>query len=201
MMSGEREHELVELVSPDGEAIGSSTVVAAHTDGGLLHRAFSVLLFDDRGRTLLQRRSAAKTRFPLRWANACCGHPAPGEGVGEAAARRLADELGVRGVGLTDVGVFTYAAADPATGRMEREYDHVLVARVRPDLPTTPDPTEVAALRLVPTPDLLTEVSTASAGNPDEHAPWLLGVLRVALASAVLADGPPSRSAPPYRTD
>ena len=47
------------------------------------------------GRTLLQQRAAAKTRFPLRWANACCGHPAPGEAVTVAAARRLGEELGV----------------------------------------------------------------------------------------------------------
>ena len=51
----------------------------------MLHRAFSVLLFDDDGRTLLQQRAAVKSRFPSRWANTCCGHPGPGEPVVEAA--------------------------------------------------------------------------------------------------------------------
>ena len=94
-----REETPVELVDADGTAMGEATVAVAHTAPGLLHRAFSVLLFDPDGRLLLQQRAAGKTRFPLRWANACCGHPAPGEPVAEAAARRLGDELGDRGRG------------------------------------------------------------------------------------------------------
>jgi isopentenyl-diphosphate Delta-isomerase len=175
------DRSLVELVSPEGRTIGSSTVEAAHEGDGLLHRAFSVLLFDADGRTLLQRRSAAKTRFPLRWANTCCGHPAPGESVVGAATRRLAEELGVRGVDLADVGVFTYAAADDATGRIEREYDHVLVGRVRADLATVPDPTEVASVRWVAPSAVLDDLTETGSA---EYAPWLPGVLRVALAAA-----------------
>jgi isopentenyl-diphosphate Delta-isomerase len=171
----EREHELVELVSAAGTATGSATVSDAHRGDGLLHRAFSVLLFDDRGRTLLQQRSATKTRFPLRWANACCGHPTPGEPVAEAATRRLGEELGVRGIALTDVGVLTYAATDPVTGRTEREYDHVMVGRVPPDLTTAPDPREVADLRWVAVAAVLDDFGSV------DHAPWLAGVLRVAL--------------------
>jgi isopentenyl-diphosphate delta-isomerase len=172
-----REQDLVELVSPTGEPIGQSTVVDAHDGPGLLHRAFSVLLFDDDGRTLLQQRSATKTRFPLRWANACCGHPSPGEPVADAAARRLAEELGVEAVDLADAGVFTYAARDSVTGRTEREYDHVLVGRVRPDMLTVPDPAEVAAVRWIAPSTVL--AAPADAG----YAPWLPGVLRIALQS------------------
>ena len=114
-----RELHLVELVAPDGSPVGATTVVAAHTAPGSLHRAFSVLLFDPAGRTLLQQRSAAKTRFPLRWANSCCGHPAPGQPVATAARIRLADELGVSDVDLTDAGVYVYRAVDPATDRAD----------------------------------------------------------------------------------
>jgi isopentenyl-diphosphate delta-isomerase len=180
-MTDEREQSLVELVSTDGASIGSSTVETAHTGAGLLHRAFSVLLFDAQGRTLLQRRSAAKTRFPLRWANACCGHPAPGEAVVEAATRRLAEELGVGGVDLADVGVLTYAASDPATARIEHEYDHVLVGHVRSDLATSPDPDEVASLVWVDPSAVLGDVTGPRSA---EYAPWLPGVLRIALAAA-----------------
>ena len=67
-----RELELVELVDAAGTATGESTVEAAHTEPGQLHRAFSVLLVEPGGRTLLQRRAATKTRFPARWANSCC---------------------------------------------------------------------------------------------------------------------------------
>jgi isopentenyl-diphosphate delta-isomerase len=179
-MTGQPDRSLVELVSPEGQAIGSSSVEAAHEQPGLLHRAFSVLLFDADGRTLLQRRSASKTRFPLRWANTCCGHPAPGESVVGAATRRLTEELGVRGVDLADVGVHTYAAADEATGRVEREYDHVLVGRVGADLATNPDPAEVASVRWVAPSTVLRDLTDAGSA---EYAPWLSGVLRVALAA------------------
>jgi isopentenyl-diphosphate Delta-isomerase len=72
----DRETHLVELVTDEGVAAGSATVTAAHAGDGQLHRAFSVLIVDDAGRLLLQRRAAVKTRFAGRWGNACCGHPA-----------------------------------------------------------------------------------------------------------------------------
>ncbi|HEY7224293.1 MAG TPA: isopentenyl-diphosphate Delta-isomerase [Micromonosporaceae bacterium] len=173
-MPATRELHLVELVDEAGAAIGSTTVTAAHTAPGQLHRAFSVLLFDPSGRTLLQQRSSAKTRFPLRWANSCCGHPTPGTPVVEAAALRLAEELGVTGVALTDVGVYTYRAADEATGRVEHEYDHVVVGHVSPDLIVLPDPDEVAETRWVP-------AASLDPTGP-EYAPWLSGVLPIALS-------------------
>src|ERR1700740_2044344 len=90
-----REQLLVELVDRAGRAFGTSTVREAHTAPGRLHRAFSVLLYDPAGRMLLQQRAAVKTRFALRWSNACCGHPAPGEDLAAAATTRLAEELGI----------------------------------------------------------------------------------------------------------
>ncbi len=170
-----RELELVELVDSSGTPVGATTVTAAHTAPGQLHRAFSVLLFDAHGRTLLQQRAAVKTRFPLRWANTCCGHPAPGASVVEAATRRLAEELGVTGVSLHDVGVYTYRATDEATARVEHEYDHVLVGHVADDLALAPDPAEVAAARWVP-------AASLEPSGPD-YAPWLSGVLPIALAA------------------
>jgi isopentenyl-diphosphate delta-isomerase len=173
--------DFVELVTPEGVPLGSSTVDSAHDAPGRLHRAFSVLLFDADGRTLLQQRAAVKTRFPSRWANTCCGHPRPGEPVAAAAARRLSEELGVRGVVLTEAGVHTYSADDPATGRVEHEYDHVLVGRVAADVPLAPDPTEVASTRWVPVPGLTELLST----DPGSYAPWLVGVLAVAQRSGL----------------
>jgi isopentenyl-diphosphate delta-isomerase len=171
-----REGDLVELVAQDGTAVGEATVAVAHEAPGLLHRAFSVVLRDPAGRVLLQRRAAVKSRFPLRWANTCCGHPAPGGDLAASAARRLAEELGVTGVELVPVGVHTYAATDPATGRVEREYDHVLVGEVADDLATRPDPAEVAELDWVE-PRRLRERLDA---EPGRYAPWLAGVFAVA---------------------
>lgn len=169
-----REEHLVSLVSEAGEPLGVATVDEAHRAPGSLHRAFSVLLFDGEGRTLLQQRSERKTRFPLRWANTCCGHPAPGEDVRAAAALRLEQELGVRGVELTERGVYLYRAADEATGRVEHEYDHVLVGRWAPDSLLTPDPSEVAGIRWASATSLIDEATGS------EYAPWFAGVLSVA---------------------
>jgi isopentenyl-diphosphate Delta-isomerase len=172
-----RELELVELVDPSGATCGTATVTAAHTAPGQLHRAFSVLLFDHDGQTLLQQRAAAKTRFPLRWANACCGHPAPGISVVAAAEQRLAEELGISGVSLVEVGVYTYRADDPATGRVEHEFDHVVVGRISADQALSPDPAEVAATRWAPAATLV------SLAHEPSYAPWLPGVLPIALAT------------------
>ena len=176
-----REGHLVELVDPDGRPVGACTVAKAHSEPGRLHRAFSVLLFDSKGRTLLQRRSAEKTRFPLRWANACCGHPAPGEALVTAASRRLAEEIGLRSVPLTEIGVYAYRASDPTSGRVEHEYDHVLLGTVGAAPAFEPNPMEVAELRWI-APD---ELRRALAADPDSYAPWLAGVL------AQLPDGAP----------
>ena len=174
-----REAHVVELVDPAGHPTGESTVDDAHRAPGKLHRAFSVLLVDGAGRLLLQRRSAAKTRFPLRWANACCGHPAPGEPVVAAAARRLHEELYATGIALHELGVYAYRADDPDTGRVEHEYDHVLLGRVDTDLTLAPDPAEVDDLRWVEPAALAAEI----AARPHVFAPWLTGVL------ALLPDG------------
>ncbi|GAA2511083.1 isopentenyl-diphosphate Delta-isomerase [Pilimelia columellifera] len=167
----DREHHLVELVDDTGIAVGAATVADAHAAPGRAHRAFSVILRDG-DRVLLQQRAAVKTRFPLRWANACCGHPTPGQTVTDAARDRLIEELGVTGVPLHEVGVYVYRAVDPATGRVEHEHDHVVVGDVAA-LNATPDPAEVAALRWVTLADLRADLER----RPDEYAPWLAGVL------------------------
>jgi isopentenyl-diphosphate delta-isomerase len=174
-----REHMLVELVDAGGVAVGSTTVAEAHAAPGLLHRAFSVLLLDSRGRLLLQQRAEAKTRFPLRWANACCGHPGPAEDLVTQASRRLNEELGLGRIALKPVGVYVYRALDPTTERIEHEYDHVLVGEVNGEAPR-PDPDEVAATRWAD-PD---EVRRAIAGEPSSYAPWLSGVMAVWEAAA-----------------
>jgi isopentenyl-diphosphate Delta-isomerase len=171
----DREGLLVELVDGAGNPIGTGTVAQAHTAPGQLHRAFSVLLYDEGGRTLLQRRAPGKTRFASRWSNACCGHPAPGQDVAAAATDRLAAELGLAAT-LDEVGVFSYRAGDPATGRVEHEWDHVLVGRVRGEVTLAPDPAEVSEYAWV-APHRL---DAALAADPDAYTPWLPGVLRLA---------------------
>jgi isopentenyl-diphosphate delta-isomerase len=188
MTDPSREGHLVELVDADGTAAGSTTVEAAHQAPGQRHRAFSVFLRDGDGQVLLQQRAATKTRFPLRWGNTCCGHPAPGEDVTAAAARRLVEEVGIGGVKLTEVGVYSYYAEDPASGRVEYEYDHVLIGDIPAGRSIMPDPDEVADLRWVALPSL----RAALVDDPRSYAPWLPGVAEK--LTEYLADDTPERS-------
>jgi isopentenyl-diphosphate delta-isomerase len=188
-MTAREAHE-VELVDATGNPVGSATVADSHQAPGMLHRAFSVFLRDSDGRVLLQQRAAIKTRFPLRWANTCCGHPTPGQTVADAAAQRLAEELGVTGITFTEVGVYQYYADDPATGRVEHEYDHVLLGDLPAEVRPQPDPDEVADLRWVTVPDLVAEIRS----DPRPYAPWLRGVTN-SLAGH-LADRPRSGTGP-----
>jgi isopentenyl-diphosphate delta-isomerase len=169
-----REAELVELVDAAGTYVGTATVLAAHEAPGMLHRAFSVFLRRPDGRVLLQQRAAVKTRFPLRWGNTCCGHPVPGEPVVISAGRRLGEELAISRVTLREVGVYVYFAEDPITGRVEREYDHVLLGDVPDGVEFRPNPEEVAKLRWVTVDTLLQEIGD----SPTAYAPWLEGVTR-----------------------
>ncbi|WP_245720456.1 isopentenyl-diphosphate Delta-isomerase [Nocardia uniformis] len=177
----DREALPVELVDEQGRAVGACPVADAHTAPGRLHRAFSVMLFDRSGRMLMQRRAAVKTRFPLLWTNTCCGHPAPGQAVADAAAVRLWEEFGVTAE-LTEVGEFQYRAADPSTGRVEYEYDHVLIGLLEDTAPQ-PNPAEIEDFSWV-RPDKL---RTALADAPEAHTPWLAQVLE--LAERALLDG------------
>ncbi|WP_040795654.1 isopentenyl-diphosphate Delta-isomerase [Nocardia higoensis] len=173
----DRESLLVELVDEQGRAVGECPVADAHRAPGQLHRAFSVLLFDDDGRVLLQRRAAVKTRFPLQWANTCCGHPAPGQGIPDAARARLREELGLDAE-LVEAGIFRYRASDATTGRVEHEWDHVFIGGTTAATPQ-PDPTEVAELRWLDP----AEVRTLLATDPQSFTPWLAPVLEIADAA------------------
>jgi isopentenyl-diphosphate delta-isomerase len=110
------------LVTPQDEAIGVMEKMEAHQKG-VLHRAFSVFIFDKQGRMLLQQRAAQKYHGAYLWTNACCSHPAWDEPVEEAATRRLMEEMGFT-TPLQKIFAFTYKA--PVENNLvEHEYDHV----------------------------------------------------------------------------
>jgi len=161
--------ELVVLVDRLDTPIGFAPKLAAHRDG-LLHRAVSVLLFDDAGRVLLQRRAAGKYHSPLLWSNTCCGHPRPNESSREAARRRLREEMGVASCRLESAGRFVYRAA---VGRalVEFEVDHVYLGRWSGT--PRPDPGEVASWRWC----TLGELAHDLAVSPRSHTVWLPKVL------------------------
>src|SRR5919107_6267461 len=91
---GTREPYLLILVDEHDRALGYSAKLPAHQNGGLLHRAFSVFVFNPAGEMLLQRRAAGKYHFGGLWTNACCSHPRRGQSTLDAAHARLQEELG-----------------------------------------------------------------------------------------------------------
>lgn len=139
--NGAAEEILLELVDENGVTIGTAEKLSAHRAPGRLHRAFSVFLFDEEGRLLLQRRALGKYHSPGVWSNTCCGHPYPGEQPFVAAARRTAEELGAAPVLMREAGTVRYNHPDPASGLVEQEYNHLFVGLVRGQL--RPDPEEI----------------------------------------------------------
>ena len=135
------QEQQVILVNERDEERGVMEKMEAHQKG-LLHRAFSVFIFDKNGRMLLQQRAAEKYHGGLLWTNACCSHPYPGESVEEAAARRLNEELGFSTL-LEKIFAFTYKA-DVENGLVEHEYDHVFVGEYEGEM--KPNHKEVAAV-------------------------------------------------------
>jgi len=119
------EQEVI-LVNEQDEAIGTMKKMEAH-EKGLLHRAFSVFIFDSRGRMLLQQRATGKYHGAHLWTNACCSHPFPGEVVYKAAERRLREELGFAAP-LHELFSFTYKA-EVENNLVEHEFDHVFAGR------------------------------------------------------------------------
>ncbi|HEX8316237.1 MAG TPA: isopentenyl-diphosphate Delta-isomerase [Flavisolibacter sp.] len=134
-----RKQEVI-LVTTEDEEIGVMEKMEAHRQG-LLHRAFSVFIFDREGKMLLQQRAPQKYHGGLLWTNACCSHPFPGESVEDAAERRLNEELGFV-TSLKKIFAFTYKA-DVENNLVEHEYDHVFAGEYDGEI--KPNSEEVAA--------------------------------------------------------
>lgn len=168
-----REKALVDLVDDNGNSIGQDTVDGAHRAPGRLHRAFSVMLFNDDGRILLQQRATTKRRFAGLWGPSCCGHLAPGVDLHTAAHSRIKEELGLTVDSLEVIGHCTYVMQDHDGQTVEHEYDHVLVGRT--DVIPRPDSDEIAALRWMTTAELARELGA----NDGRYGLWLCRVVDV----------------------
>lgn len=110
------------LVNEADEQIGVMEKMEAH-ERGLLHRAFSVFIFNDKGEMLLQQRALNKYHSGGLWTNACCSHPRPGEDTLDAAKRRLLEEMGIMAP-LELKNSFTYKTSFE-NGLTEHEFDHI----------------------------------------------------------------------------
>jgi len=135
-------NEMVVLVDLQDRELGVEEKIKAHRDGKL-HRAFSVFVFNEKGEILLQQRALHKYHSGGLWTNACCSHPRPGEGIAQAAARRLQEEMGFA-CQLRPAFQFIYKA-ELDGGLIEHELDHVFIGRYNGAV--RPNASEVADFR------------------------------------------------------
>jgi isopentenyl-diphosphate delta-isomerase len=158
------ESELLILVDTHDQETGSLGKVECHDGDGILHRAFSVFLFNDRGELLLQQRSADKRLWPMYWTNTCCSHPRQGESMQAATERRLQQELNTAST-LEFIYKFEYQARFGNLGS-ENEFCSVYLGRLERE--ATANDTEVAALRFVSADKLRVEIDA----EPECLTPW-----------------------------
>lgn len=151
------------LVDVNDRQTGVMEKMEAH-EKGLLHRAFSVFIFNSHGDMLLQQRALTKYHSAGLWTNACCSHPYPGEETIAAAQRRLKEELGFM-VPVEKLFDFVYRA-DFDNGLTEHEFDHVFAGIY--DAPVDFDPEEVMAYSYTPMPLIRSNMIT----NPQRYTAW-----------------------------
>lgn len=151
------------LVNTNDEPVGTMEKMQAH-QLGVLHRAFSVFIFNKEGEMLLQQRAENKYHSGGLWTNACCSHPSVGEDTETAAARRLREEMGFS-TKLHKAFSFIYKAHFQ-NGLTEHEFDHVFTGTYAGGV--NPDPAEVSAYKFVP----LDALQKDLAENPDSYTAW-----------------------------
>ncbi|MES1924635.1 isopentenyl-diphosphate Delta-isomerase [Salinisphaera sp. T31B1] len=153
------------LVDSDDNVLGYKPKAEAHLGEGVLHRAFSIFLFDDDDNIWLQQRAPGKQLWGGFWSNSCCSHPRRGETVDAAAKRRLHEELGVDAE-LTFLYRFEYHARFGDIGS-EHELCSVYVGRTSASLSVNPN--EISACQTMSAERLDAEL----ADNPAAYTPWL----------------------------
>ena len=163
-MNTRQVEERVILVDALDREVGSEEKLRAH-QRGVLHRAFSVFVFDGHDRLLLQQRARSKYHSRGLWSNTCCGHPRPGEATPAAAARRLMEEMGIS-CALEPRLSFTYRA-QLDHGLVEHELDHVFTGRF--ERTPQPDRGEVQSWGWMSLPRLRQECEN----HPDRYTAWL----------------------------
>ena len=155
--------EKVILVDEADNVLGEMEKMEAHQKG-ILHRAFSVFVMDSKNRLLLQRRALDKYHSPGLWTNTCCSHPRIDESTGQAAHRRMLEEMGFD-CPLDEVFTFIYRASFD-NGLTEHELDHVLIG-FSGEIPN-PNPEEVHAYKWMPLPEITKDIRN----NPEMYTVW-----------------------------
>ncbi|WP_374365087.1 isopentenyl-diphosphate Delta-isomerase [Cloacibacterium sp.] len=160
--------EKVVLVTEKDEVLGLMEKMQAH-ENGILHRAFSVFLYNSKGEMLLQKRAAEKYHSPNQWTNACCSHPRMEETYEQAAKRRIKEELGID-CELEEKFWFIYKA-DVGQNLWEHELDHVFVGNYEGEFNLNKE--EVSEVRYISLENLNIELEN----NPEKFTEWFKIIL------------------------
>ena len=155
--------EQVILVNENDEQIGLMPKMEAH-EKAVLHRAFSVFIFNSNNELMLQQRAAHKYHSPLLWTNTCCSHQRDGETNIEAGTRRLQEEMGFT-TSLKETTSFIYKAPFD-NGLTEHELDHIMIGYYEQAPVINPD--EVEDWKWMQ----LEDVRTAIAAQPELYTAW-----------------------------
>ena len=155
--------EKVILVSEVDEQLGLMAKMEAH-EKGILHRAFSVFVFNKKGELLLQQRALDKYHSPGLWTNTCCSHQRDGESNIEAGKRRLKEEMGFN-CDLKELFWFVYKASFD-NGLTEHELDHVMIGYYEDDPIVNLE--EAAAFKWMPLEDVKKDMQL----QPELYTEW-----------------------------
>lgn len=157
------EKEYVVLVDAMDEPVGTMEKMEAHVKA-ILHRAFSVFIFNEKGELMLQQRALSKYHTPGLWTNTCCSHPREGENTDDAAHRRMVEEMGFD-CDFEEAFTFTYKA-DVGQGLTEHEFDHVFIGH-SDKLPAI-NPEEVNDWKYMKLEDIKSDMKA----NPSSYTVW-----------------------------
>ena len=155
--------DFVVLVNENDEKIGLMPKMEAH-EKGLLHRAFSVFIFNRNKELMLQKRSLKKYHSPGLWTNTCCSHQRDGESNINAGMRRLKEEMGFSSE-LREINSFIYKVKFD-NGLIEHELDYILVGEYENDV--EPNFQEVEDWKWIG----LDEINDDIKNNPGEYTEW-----------------------------
>lgn len=158
------DNEKLILVDENDNILGYKSKIECHTGYGILHRAFSIFIFNDKNQLLLQKRSNHKLLWPLFWSNSCCSHPRKGEDYNTAIHRRLDEELGIH-TELKYLFKFQYRATFEDKGS-ENELCSVYIGRSND--PIIVNENEIAEWKFIEIEQMEKEMEE----HPENFTPW-----------------------------
>jgi isopentenyl-diphosphate delta-isomerase len=165
----------IPIVNQEDNILDFESKEKCHAGNGILHRAFSIFIFNDKKELLIQQRSKFKTLWPLYWSNSCCSHPKANENYGEAAERRLKEEIGIS-CKLRYLYKFRYQSQYKDIG-VEKEICAVLIGKSNRSI--IPNPQEISDYKWVD----INELSRDMTQNPEKYTPWFKIEIKELLSS------------------